>query len=110
MDIIDFDAFLPPSTRKLIKVDGETHGMYDLFDLTRTELNLLTTFEDRSSTMPEAATLDEMKGHILRLVPSMKREAIDEWPLRKLGAFFSLVVREATPKEAADPLAKTPGA
>lgn len=104
MDIIDFDAFLPPSTRKLIKVDGETHGMYDLFDLTRTQLNLLISFEQRMRTMTDEAALDEMKTLILSLVPTLKRETLDEWPLRRLGAFLQFVHREATPKEAADPL------
>jgi hypothetical protein len=110
VEILDFDAFLPPSTRKVIKVDGETHGMYDLFDLSRTDLNLISTFEERSGKMTDAEALEEMKGHILRLVPSVTRERIDEWPLRKLGAFFEFVIREAAPAAASDPLAQTPDA
>jgi hypothetical protein len=108
-DVLDFDAFLPPSPRKPIKIGGETYGVLDLFDLTRTELNQLVSFENRAEHLSEDEQYAEMKALIIKLVPKITDEKLDALSLRRLGALFTFVRRAATP-EVDVPLVEHPNA
>lgn len=106
-EILDFDAFLSPSTRKAVKIGGESFGVYDLLDLSRAELNFMLSFEVRIEKLSDDEQYAEMKAHILRLVPKMTETQLDDMSLRRLGALFAFVMRAATPEVSA-PLAASP--
>jgi len=107
--IIDIDAFVP-RTRRKIKVDGREHAVVELFDLSYKDYLKAVSLEQRLKDCgsDHGAEFEILSDVLTKVVPTISRDDLESMSLTKVGILVASVMN--TFGEKADPLPQEPSA